>query len=77
MLACIPAKKLQSCLFANLWTAALQTPLSKGFSRQEYQSGLPYPATADLPKPGIKPASLKSPALEGEFFIISATWEAK
>ena len=48
-----------------------------GFSRQQYQSGLPYPATVDLPNPGIKPASLKSPAQEGGFFIISATWEAK
>ena len=66
MLACIPAKKLQSCLFANLWTAALQTPLSKGFSRQEYQSGLPCPPPGDLSNPGIKPGS---PALQADSLL--------
>ena len=47
-----------------------------GFSRQEYWSGLPCPPTGDLPEPGIEPASLMSPALVGECFNISATWEA-
>ena len=47
------------------WTVALQTPLSMGFSRQEYWSGLSFPSTRDLPGPGIKPAS---PALAGRFF---------
>ena len=42
-----------------------------GFSRQEYWSGLPSPP-GDLPNPGIKPESLMSPALAGEFFITSA-----
>ena len=46
------------------------------FSRQEYYSGLPFPPLEDLPDPGIKPRSLTSPALAGEFFTISATWEA-
>ena len=55
-------------LFATLWTVAYQAPLSIGFSRQEYWSGLPYPAPGDLPDPGIKPVSLKSPALPGRFF---------
>ena len=45
-------------LFVTLWTAAHQAPLSMGFSRQEYQSGLPYLPPGDLPGPGIKPASL-------------------
>ena len=40
------------------WTAALQAPLSLGFSRQESWSGLPCPAPGDLPDPGIKPALL-------------------
>ena len=43
-----------------------QVPLSMGFSRQEYWSGLPYPPPGDLPKPGIKPTSLESPALASE-----------
>ena len=44
--------------FATLWTAACQAPLSKGFSRQEYWSGLPCPPPEDLPNPVIKPTSL-------------------
>ena len=40
------------------WTVARQAPLSMGFSRQEYWSGLPSPSPADLPNPGIKPRSL-------------------
>ena len=49
-------------LFATLGTVARQTPLSMGFSRQEYWSGLPRPFPGDLPDPGMKPASLTSPA---------------
>ena len=63
-------------LFMTLWTAAHQTPLSMGFSRQEYWSGLPRPSPGDLPDPGAEPASLKSPALAGRFFTASAIWEA-
>ena len=47
---------------------ACQAPLSLEFSRQEYWSGLPFPTPGDLPNPGIKPASLASPALAGGFF---------
>ena len=47
-------------LFATLWTVARQAPLSMGFSRQEYCSGLPWPPSGDLPNPGIEPASLIS-----------------
>ena len=46
-----------------------------GLSRQGYWSGLSYPPTGDLPHPGIESTSLKSPALAGRFFTISATWE--
>ena len=42
---------------AALWTEAPQAPLSMGFSRQEYWTGLPCPAPGDLPDPGIKLAS--------------------
>ena len=45
-------------------TVACQAPLSREFSRQEYRSGLPFPAPGDLPDPGIELASLVSPALE-------------
>ena len=43
------------------WTVAGQVPLSIGFSRQEYWSGLPFHSPGDLPNPGIKP---RSPALQ-------------
>ena len=64
--------QLLSCvrLSVTLWTVACQAPLSVGFSRQEYWSGLPFPPSGDLPDPGIKPASLVSPALAGGFFTI-------
>ena len=53
-------------LFETLWTVARQAPLSMGFFRQEYWSGLPFPSPGHLPDPGIKPTSL---ALAGRFFI--------
>ena len=58
-------------LFVMLWTVTNQSPLSMGFSRQEYWSGLPFPSPGDLPSPGIKPTSLISPALAGRFFTTS------
>ena len=68
---------LQSCLtVVILWTVAHQDPLSMGFARQEYWSGLPCPPLGDLPNPGIEPGSLTSPALAGGFFTTSTTWEA-
>ena len=63
-------------LFSTLWTIARQAPLSMGFSRQEYWSGLPFPSPGDLPDPGIEHMSLTFPALTGSFFTTSATWEA-
>ena len=62
-------------LFTATWTVACQAPLSIGFSRQEYWSGVPFPTLEDLPDPGIKPMSLVSSALAGRFFTTSATWE--
>ena len=48
---------------ATLWTLVHQAPLSMGFSRQEYWSGLPFPTSGDFPNPGIKPTC---PALQGD-----------
>ena len=59
-------------LFATLWTQASHAPLSVEFSRQEYWSGLSCPSPEDLPNPGIKPTSLRSSALTGGFFAVSA-----
>ena len=50
-------------LFLAPWTIARQSPLSMGFSRQEYWSGLPCRPQRDLPDPGIKPEFFMSPAL--------------
>ena len=44
-------------LFATPWTVACQAPLSLGFSRQEYWSGLSFPSPGDLPDPGIESGS--------------------
>ena len=63
-------------LFVTLWTVACQIPLSMGFSRQEYWSGLPWSPPGHLLNPGIKPSSLMCPALADGFFTNSATWEA-
>ena len=50
-------------LFVTPWTVAYQAPLSVGFSREEYWSGLPFPSPGDLPNPGIEPGS---PALQAD-----------
>ena len=55
-------------LSAIPWTMACQVPLSMGFSRQEYWSGVPFPSPGDLPDPGIEPLSPESPAMAGRFF---------
>ena len=58
----------QSCpTLCNPMDTAHQAPLSMGFFRQEYWSGLPFPYPGDLPDPGIEP---RSPALQGRFFTI-------
>ena len=41
-------------LFVTLWAVVFQVPLSMGFSRQEYWSGLPFPSPRNLPSPGIE-----------------------
>ena len=59
---CVAQSLSRIQLFATPWTVARQAPLSMGFPRQEYWSGLP------CPPPGIEPVSLVSPALAGRFF---------
>ena len=63
-------------LFATPQTVACQAPLSTGFSRQEYWSGLPCPSPGDLPSPGLESVSLMCPALAGRFFTTGTTWES-
>ena len=63
-------------VFVTSWTAAQEAPLSMGFPKQEYRSGLPFLPPEDLPNPGIEPSSLAPPALARGFFITSAIWEA-
>ena len=69
---------LFSCLvmsdsFVTPWTVACQAPLSMGFPRQAYWSGLPFPSPGDLPDPGIEPTS---PALAHKFFTIESPGKA-
>ena len=74
---CVCVKSLSHVqLFVTLWTVAHQAPLSIGFFRQEYWSGLPWPPPGDLPNPGIEPTSPVALALAGRFFTTSAIWEA-
>ena len=68
------AKSLQLCL--TLWTSACPAPLSMGFSRQEYWSGLSCPSPGHLPDPVMELESPMSSALAGRFFTTNATWKA-
>ena len=54
--------------FMTPWTITCKAPLSMGFPKQEYWSGLPLPTPGDLPDPGIEPTSPASTALAGRFF---------
>ena len=59
MLSCVQ-------LFFITWTVAHRTPLSMGFSRQEYWSGLPFPSPEDLPNPETEPGS---PVLQADSLL--------
>ena len=69
----MPSCKTEVCVlsrFSGIWlfeilTITCQAPLSMGFPRQEYWSGLPFASPGDLPNTGIKLLSLMSPALAG------------
>ena len=72
---CVCAESLsRGWLFLTPWTVASQAPLSVGFPRQEYWSGLPFPTPGGLPDSGIKPVS---PGLAGGVCNYQATWEAR
>ena len=58
-------------LFATPWTVAHQFPLSMGFSRQEYWSGLPFSYSGDLLNPGIEPVFPTAPALQADSLPLS------
>ena len=63
----------KSCpTFATPWTIALQVPLSVGFSRQEYWSGLAFPSPGDLPNLGTEPGS---PALQADDLLTELNME--
>ena len=66
--ACMLSPLSHFLLFATPWAVTHQAPLSMGFSRQEYCSGLLCPPPGRLPNPGIEPLSLISPALAGRLF---------
>ena len=66
MLAAWLLTSLQSC--PTLWTVAREAPLSMGFSRQEYWSGLPFPTLGDFPNPGIEP---RPPVLQADSLPLS------
>ena len=55
-------------LFATLWTAVLQAPLSMGFLRQKYWSGLPFSSSGGLPNTGIEPTVSCVSCIAGKFF---------
>ena len=57
----------QHCL-ATPWMIARQAPLSMGFPREEYWSGLTFPLPWDLPEPRIEPATL---VFQGDYFLLS------
>ena len=58
-------------LFVTPWTVARQAPLSLGFSRQEYWSGLLFPSPGALPNSRIEPASPAFPALQADALPLS------
>ena len=60
---CMLSRFRRVWFFATLWTAARQAPLSTGFSRQKYWSGLPFPPLGDLPDLRMDPMSLMPHAL--------------
>ena len=69
---CVCAKWLQPCLIlCDPMDCSLLGSSAMGFSRQEYQSGLPCPPPGDLPDPGIELKSFMSPALTGGFFTLA------
>ena len=61
---CVLSNFSHVCFSEIPWAVAHQAPLSMGFSRQEYWSGLPFLLPADLPNSGMEPRSPVFPALK-------------
>ena len=74
---CVLSHFSHAQLSATPWTITHHALLSMGFSRQEHWTGLPCSPPWDLPDPGIRPASLKTPAWAGGVVTSSTTWEAQ
>ena len=70
-IACVSAQCSQTP-----WTLARWAPLSMGFSREKYWSGLLFPSPGDLPDPGTESVSPASPALAEIVFTTSTTWDS-
>ena len=66
--------EVRMCVLSH---SVVSDSLSMELSRQEYQSGVPFPSPGDLPDPRIEPTSLMSPALACRFSTTSTTWEAQ
>ena len=69
--ACMLSRFSRVQLFGTPRTVVHQAPLSMGFSRQEYWSGLPFPTPGDLPDPGIEPASPAAPYLQADSLLLN------
>ena len=67
MLSCLSCIRL----LATVWAVVGQAPLSMGFSREEYWSGLLCPPPGDLPDPGIEPVAPEAPALPADYLLLS------
>ena len=65
---CVLSRFSHVRFFATPWTVVHQSPLSMGFSGQEYGSGLPCPPPGDLSDQGIEPESFMFPVLPGGCF---------
>ena len=70
---CVLSHSVVSDSFSTPWKVACQVPLTMGFSRQEYESGLLFPPPGDHPNPGIEPESPVCPAMAGGLFTTDLT----
>ena len=68
--ACMLSHSVMSDSLVPQWTVAHQVPLSVGFSRQEYWSGLLFLSPGNLPNPGVEASSPVSPALQADFLLL-------
>ena len=66
MCVCVRSYFSRIQLFVTPWTVAHQAPLSMGFPREEYRSGLLFPPPGDLSDPGIEPMSPEAPKLQAD-----------